>query len=129
MSTDLAMLAWVSGLTAVIWLPYVSARILRYGLIPALSYKIDDEPVAAWAVRAKKAHANAGENLVVFAALVLTAHIAGAANEATAAAAVVYFWARLAHFIVYTAGIPYLRTIAFTIAWLAQIGIFYQIVV
>ena len=96
MSTDLSMLALVSGLTAILWVPYVSARILQYGLIPALSYKVDDEPVAAWAGRAKKAHYNATENLVVFAALVLVAHIAGAANEATAAAAVVYFWARLA---------------------------------
>jgi uncharacterized MAPEG superfamily protein len=34
-------------------------------------------------------------------------------------ACAVYFWARLAHYVVYTAGIPVARTLAFTVAWLA----------
>jgi uncharacterized MAPEG superfamily protein len=38
-------------------------------------------------------------------------------------AAVSYFFARLAHFLVYTAGIPGARTVAFTVGWLAQIVI------
>jgi len=128
MSTDLSMLAWVSGLTAVLWMPYILARIGKYGVLEALSYRADDKPVADWAVRAKKAHYNAAENLVVFAALVLAAHVTGAANEATAAASVAYLIARLVHYPVYVAGIPYLRTLAFTVGWLSQVCIFFQIV-
>jgi hypothetical protein len=32
----------------------------------------------------------------------------------------VYFWARLAHLIVYTLGLPVFRTLAFTVGFLAQ---------
>ncbi len=128
MSTDLSMLAWVSGLTLLFWIPYILARITKYGVIPTLTYKVDNEPVPAWAERAKKAHYNAVENLVLFAALVLVAHLTNATNDATAAAAITYFWARLAHYILYTAGIPFTRTLTFTIGWLALICIFYQIV-
>ncbi len=63
-----------------------------------------------------------------FAALVLVAHIAGAANEATAAAAVVYFWARLAHYGLYVAGVPFGRTLTFAAGWLAMACILWQIV-
>ena len=128
MSTDLSMLAWTSGLTALLWLPYILARIAKYGVIEALTYRADSLPVPAWAERAKKAHYNAVENLVVFAALVLVAHLTGAANAATAAAAVAYFLARLVHYPVYVANIPFMRTLTFAIGWLSLVCIFYQIV-
>ncbi len=35
-------------------------------------------------------------------------------------ACAVYFWARLAHAIVYTLGVPVLRSLAFTVGFLAQ---------
>ena len=88
MTTDLKMLAFTAGLTAVLWLPYILAHILNAGLIPALTYKADGIPLTDWAARAKKAHHNAVENLIPFAALVLVANLAAAANEATDAAAV-----------------------------------------
>jgi uncharacterized MAPEG superfamily protein len=65
------------------------------------------------------AHANAVENLVLFAPLVLVAHELEISNGTTVAACAVYFWARLAHFIVYTLGIPVLRTLCWTVGWLA----------
>jgi uncharacterized MAPEG superfamily protein len=33
----------------------------------------------------------------------------------------VYFWARLAHYIIYTMGVPVLRTLTFVAAFAAQI--------
>jgi uncharacterized MAPEG superfamily protein len=128
MSTDLSMLAWTGGLTALFWIPYILARIAKYGVMEALTYRADSQPVAAWADRAKKAHYNAVENLAVFAALVLVAHLTGAANDATAAAAVTYFVSRLVHYPVYVANIPFMRTLAFTVGWLSLVCIFYQIV-
>ncbi len=128
MSTDLSMLAWTSALTALLWLPYILARIAKYGVIEALTYRADSLPVAAWADRAKKAHYNAVENLVLFAALVLVAHVTNSTNAATAAAAVTYFVARLVHYPVYVANIPFMRTLSFAVGWLALICIFYQIV-
>jgi uncharacterized MAPEG superfamily protein len=58
---------------------------------------------------------------------VLIANAAGANNGCTAAAAAVYFWARLAHFIAYTFAIPWVRTLAFAAAWAAQIAFAWQI--
>lgn len=128
MTTDLEMLAWVAGFTALLWLPYILAHILNVGLMPALTYRADDVPLPAWAARAKKAHYNAIESLVPFAALVVVAHLSGAANDATAAAAVTYFWARLAHYGLYMSAVPFGRTVTFAIGWLAILCIFWQIV-
>jgi uncharacterized MAPEG superfamily protein len=128
MTTDLTMLAWTAAFTAVLWLPYISAHILNVGLMEAVTYRADDASRTAWAERAKKAHYNAVENLAPFAALVIVAHLTGAANAATAAAAITYFWARVAHYVLYTAGVPFGRTICFAVSWAAMACIFWQIV-
>ncbi len=128
MTTDLTMLTWTAGLTTLMWLPYILNRLAIHGIMPSLTYKTDAEPIAEWAERAKKAHYNAVENLVVFAVLVVVAHVVGAANEATAAAAMTYFWIRLAHYVLYIANVPFGRTLTFAVGWLSLLCIFYQIV-
>lgn len=120
MTTDLYMLALTAAFTAVLWLPYILAHIANVGLMPALTYSGDGAVAPAWATRAKKAHYNAIENLAPFAALVIVAHLTQTANEATATAAIVYFWARVAHFVVYAAGIPFGRTLTFAVGWAAM---------
>ena len=67
------------------------------------------------------AHVNAVENLVIFAPLVLTARALGIATAVTAFACALYFWSRLAHVVVYTLGIPVLRTLSFAARFVAQI--------
>ena len=129
MTTDLNMLMWTAALTALMWIPYILAHVLNVGVLAALTYRADGTPLPAWAARAKKAHYNAIENLVPFAALVVVAYFLNAANDATAAAAIVYFWARLAHYGLYIAGVPFGRTTMFTIGWLAMACIFWQILV
>lgn len=128
MSTDLEMLVWTTALTALLWLPYITAHILNVGLLPALTYRADDTPLPGWAARAKKAHYNAIENLAPFAVLVVVAHLTQTANAATAAAAITYFWARLAHYLLYMAGVPFGRTATFAIGWFAMICILWQII-
>ena len=128
MTTDLMMLAAVAGITALMWLPYILAHIFNVGLMPALTYRADDTPLPAWAARAKRAHYNAIENLAPFAALVVVAHLSGAANAATAAAAITYFLARLLHYGLYVARVPFGRTVTFAIGWLAMARILWQIV-
>jgi uncharacterized MAPEG superfamily protein len=128
MTTDLKMLAWVAALTALLWLPYILARIMSFGLMATLAYTADNEPLPAWAQRAKKAHYNAVENLAAFASVIIVAHLTQSANATTALWSTVYFWARLAHYVVYVAGIPFARTLCFAIGWLAIMIIFLQIV-
>lgn len=67
--------------------------------------------IGGWAGRAKRAHLNMIENLVLFGALVLIAAVAGKASATTALGAMIFFWARLAYAVVYVIGIPWLRTI------------------
>ena len=73
------------------------------------------------------AHENAVENLVIFAPLVLVAQAIGVHTPVTATACIVYFWARLTHFVVYSLRIPFVRTLAFLIGWGAQIVLFFAI--
>ena len=72
---------------------------------------------AAWAQRARRAHANAVENIAVFAPLMLIAVLIDRTGDATALAAAVFFFARLGHFIAYALAIPAARVILFLVGW------------
>lgn len=80
----------------------------------------DVRPQAQWAYRLGHAHRNAIENLVVFAPLAISVHLLGLGTAATATACVLFFWSRLAHALIYTLGVPLLRTIAFVLGFGAQ---------
>ena len=127
MSTELEVLVWLSSLTIFMWVPYILAHIANVGLMPALTYRADSEPLPEWAARTKRAHNNAIENLVPFAALVIVAHLANMSNEITASAALAYFWFRVAHYILFAVGVSFGRTLTFAGGWLAQICFLYQI--
>jgi uncharacterized MAPEG superfamily protein len=67
------------------------------------------------------AHDNAVENLIIFAPLVLILNAIDYSSPSTVLACAVYFWARVAHLIVYTMGLPVFRTLAFTVGFIAQV--------
>jgi uncharacterized MAPEG superfamily protein len=124
MSSELMWLTLTVILTGVLWIPYILDRIMVRGLMGAMANPSpDDAPQSPWARRLQRAHLNAVENLVVFATLVLTLQIMQRSTMSTMIACAVYFWARLAHAIVYTLGIPVLRTLAFAVGFLAQIAL------
>jgi uncharacterized MAPEG superfamily protein len=129
MKTELFYLALVTAFTGLLWVPYILDRVAVRGLLDAVGYPQDPKPQSAWAQRLMKAHANAVENLVVFATLVLLAHAAGITSAAIATASVVSFWARVVHTLAYTFAIPWLRTLAFTAGFLAQAAIAWQLLV
>ena len=127
MKTELLYLTCVAALTGLLWVPYILDRIAVRGLIGAVGYPADPKPQSAWAQRLMKAHANAVENLVVFATLVLVAHALGVSNSVVAGASVVYFWARAVHVLAYAFAIPWVRTLAFAVGFFAQAAIAWQI--
>lgn len=110
---ELFWLVAVTALTGLLWIPHILDVTTRLGLRRILTNRTGGAPEADWAKRAKAAHANAVENLVIFAPLALGVHALGVGDERTALAAQVYFWARLAHFVVYALGLPTVRTLAF----------------
>lgn len=128
MTTELYWLTLTALMTALFWVPYVLNRMVMNGLGGTLAGTAPDSSGhSVWAQRAIKAHYNAVENLAIFAPIVLTAHVLGISNTATKAAVVVYFFARLLHFVVYSAGLPAARTLTFTAGWLAQMAIIFSI--
>ena len=127
METELLYLVLVTTLTALIWVPYILDRIKVWGIADTVGYPVHPKPQSPWAIRMKAAHANAVENLVIFAALVLAAQVAGVSNGATAAACMIYFWARVVHVLAYTFAVPWVRTLAFAVGFACQMTMVWQL--
>ncbi|MFT4623987.1 MAG: putative MAPEG superfamily protein [Myxococcota bacterium] len=120
MTTELTYLVLTAILTGLLWIPSVLGQIQSRGFLKPKDYvHLPDSPLADWAVRANRAHQNAVENFSSFAAVVLVGHLAGVSTTATVTAAMVYFFARVVHAIVFISGFKHLmaRTMVFTVAW------------
>ena len=131
MGPELRDLAILALFTSMMWVPYIHrphAR-PRCGCHPRQSTCGRQAPAPDWARRAKAAHANAVENLIVFAALVMVAQGAGVHTDVTALATTSYVWIRVAHFFVYTAGVPVVRTLAFVGGWVCQVMLAVEVLV
>jgi uncharacterized MAPEG superfamily protein len=129
MTTDLIYLAWTALLTGSLWIVYIAAQVMTNGFLTPENY-VDPKPrpVPLWGVRANRAHLNAVESFAPFAALVLIAHVAGKVDATTAFCAAAFFWLRLAHAIVYCLAVPFIRTIVFTLGWIALVVLFVHVV-
>lgn len=122
MSQEIFWLAATALMTALFWVPYVLNRMATRGLVRAIGNPAaGDAPHADWAERSIKAHKNGIENFAIFAPLALAVVALGVGDALTGAACMIYFFARLAHFVVYTAGIPGLRTVSFAVGFAVQI--------
>ncbi|MDP1883549.1 MAG: MAPEG family protein, partial [Bradyrhizobium sp.] len=107
MTREIFWLTLTVILTGLMWIPYVLNRCQIRGLTGAMANPSrNDKPHSEWATRMMFAHDNAVENLIIFAPLVLILDVMGHSTQSTMIACAVYFWARLAHAIVYTLGIP-----------------------
>lgn len=127
MKPELMWLAWAAALAFAQMLIAVSGATLQVGL-PALAGNREGlPPYTGWAGRAYRAHRNMLENLVLFAALVLVAVVGGKTNATTLLGAQIFVWARVAYALIYLAGIPWLRTLAWTVSVVGLILIFLQL--
>jgi len=121
MTTELYWLTLTVLMTALMWLPYIINRMLEQGIGFAIwDPQGETKTDVIWAERMTRAHKNAVENLIIFAPLVLTLQLTDLSNELTALACIMYFFSRLAHYIVFSLGIPLLRIFAFMISVVAQ---------
>ena len=80
MKPEITYLVWVTILTALMWIPYVLDRMTTWGLTDTVGYPEAPKLQSPWARRMKSAHANAVENLVIFATLVLAANALASAT-------------------------------------------------
>ena len=126
-TTAITYVACSSLLCVLLWTPYIGARaFLVWGLQTFLSNYPDGFPEKSpeqplWAARAQRAHLNMVETLPAFIGVVWAGTALGGASAAATIAtwAGVFFWARVAHAVVYIAGIPYLRTPVYLVSWAA----------
>jgi uncharacterized MAPEG superfamily protein len=129
MTTDLAYLAYTAMLTAALWIPYIVCQVITNGFLAPENY-VDPtpRPVPLWGRRAHRAYLNAVECFAPFAALVIVAHLAGKSNAMTGFWTISFFWLRLTHAAVYWLAIPFVRTLVFTLSFVAVVGIFCDVV-
>ena len=121
MKAELFWLTLTTVLTGLLWVPYILDRAAVRGLMGAMDNPSPRaKPQSGWAVRLMNTHINQVENLVVFGILVLVLDALAISTPLTVLACAVFFWARLAYVVIYTIGIPVLRTLAFTVGFLAE---------
>ncbi|MGA7185664.1 MAG: MAPEG family protein [Pseudolabrys sp.] len=129
MTKELLWLTLTIILTGLMWVPYILDRIMVGGLMGAMANPSrKDKLQSEWAQRLYFAHTNAVENLIIFAPLVLILDAQGHSTEGTVIACAVYFWSRLAHAVVYTMGVPILRTLAFSVGFVAQVALVFAVI-
>ena len=126
MKTEILYLVLTALLTGTLWVPVVIGYVRARGALRPEDYAVaPTSPLPAWVQRANRAHVNAVESFAPFAAVVLAGAALHVSTSVTAAAAAVYFFARLAHAIVHISGTGFLRarTLLFSIGWMAFVAL------
>ena len=119
-------LLYVVGSAVLTWVMIMTASLLRFrgwtpkGIALACGNRHDAPEPRPVAARADRAAKNMIENFVLFAALVLAARVGGVPGARLELGAGVFFWARVAYFVVYLAGVPYLRTAVWSVGVLGM---------
>jgi uncharacterized MAPEG superfamily protein len=129
MTPELSYLAYTAILTASLWIPYVIAQTVTNGpLRPGDYLDPAQRPLPLWGRRADRAYLNAVESFAPFAALIIIAHVSGKVTAMTVFWAMCFFWLRVTHAVVFLLGIPYVRTLVFTLGFVAVAGIFWEVI-
>ena len=128
MKPEMTLLLWTVLLAFMQMLVAVTGATMQVGLPLLAGNREGLAPCTGWAGRAARAHHNMLESLVLFAALVLIAAVAGKTNAMTLLGAQLFFWARLVYAVVYLAGIPWARTAVWFVSVIGLALIFLQLV-
>ena len=112
MTTEALMLAATGGLVLLLTVIQGTRNVLVLGLPTAASNQHDIAPWTGWNDRLNRAIRNLIEASAIFAPIVIAVQISGLNNETTAMGAQIFVIARIAHAVVYTLGVPWVRTAA-----------------
>lgn len=128
METALIYLALSGLLTALLWVPYILARVFVWGIPTFLNNYPEGYPATQpeppmWAQRAQAAHENMVETMPAFIAVVVAAMflLQNSSDALTAIGmwAQVFFYSRIVYTVVFILGTPYLRTPIYLVSWFA----------
>ena len=127
MAPELTWLVWSVALAFVQVLVATSGATLQLGLTTLAGNREKLPELTGWVGRMQRSHRNMLESLILFAALVLVAVVAGKTNATTLMGAQVFFWARLVYVFVYAAGIAWLRTGVWAVSVIGMAMVFSQL--
>jgi len=127
LSVELTMLTFSVGLLVVLILVQASAGILAQGIAPMAGSRDTLGDPGVFQARASRVVDNHREGLVVFAPLVLAAASTGVATELTALGAQLFFYGRVAHALLYLAGVPWVRPLAWLVGMVGSVLIFVEL--
>ncbi len=127
MKPELTLLVWSVALAFLQVVVVAQAATMQVGLPTLAGNRENLGEMKGWVGRAQRAHHNMIENLVLFAALVLVAVVAGRTNAMTLLGAQIFFWSRVVYAAVYWAGIPWLRTGVWGVSVVGMVLIFLQL--
>ncbi len=119
MLTDIQALVFSALLT---WIMLLTASLLRLrgwtlpGMIAGLGNRDAVPEPSPLAARADRAAKNMLEGFLLFVGVVVAARYAGAPSDQLGLGSTLFFWARVAYFVVYLAGVAYVRTAVWAVA-------------
>jgi uncharacterized MAPEG superfamily protein len=115
MSPELTMLVYATALLIALVLIQAAAGSAAQGL-PAMAGARDGLPEPKpFQARTKRVVDNHREGLTMFAPLILAAAVAGISNPWTILGAQLFFYSRLAHAVLYLAGVPWIRPLVWVV--------------
>lgn len=116
MTPELMMLLYSALLLLVIILLQAGLAIAQNGLMAQAGSRDSLPEPSLLRARLLRLSANMQENLVMFTIVVLVAHAAGVSNETTVLGAGIFFYARLAHAVIYAFGWPMIRPLFYFVS-------------
>jgi uncharacterized MAPEG superfamily protein len=116
MTPELMMLLYSAVLLLVIILLQAGLAIAQNGLVAQAGSRDSLPEPSLLRARLLRLSANMQENLVMFTIVVLVANAAGVSNETTVLGASIFFYARLAHAVIYAFGWPMIRPLFYFVS-------------
>lgn len=124
MSLELLMLALSVGLLFVLIIIQAVAGVRAQGVDVMAGHRDDMKPPGVWQARTKRCVDNHREGLTLFAPLILIAAHLGISNELTVWGAQLFFYSRVAHAVIYLAGWPKVRPLAWAVGIIGTVMVF-----
>lgn len=115
MSVELTMLLYATALLIALVLIQALAGVRAQGLVPMANNRDNLPEPKPFQARMKRVVDNHREGLLMFAPLVLIANMTAVSNDSTVLGAQLFFYARLAHAIIYITGLPMIRPLAWVV--------------
>lgn len=115
MNTEIEMLAAAAGLLLLMTLIQGTRNVILLGLATAAGNQHDIAAWTGWNDRLNRAIDNLKEAIAIFIPINIAVQLLGLSNETTALGAQIFVAARIVHAIVYTLGIPWIRTGAWAV--------------